>query len=121
MTTKDRETGSANFTKPVSGNQLILEMDSEFQREVCARLAQIEAAMERLAVQQCVKEWYSTTEVARAIGKSPYTVREWCRYGRLRASKRRCGRGTAKEWMVSHDEVERLKNEGLLPLRKYST
>ena len=28
-----------------------------------------------------------------------------------------CGRGRAKEWRVAHEEVQRIKAEGLLPLQ----
>ena len=63
-----------------------------------------------------VKEWYSTHEVAEIVGASAYTVREWCRQGRVRAVKRASGSGRAKPWMVSHVELTRLRNEGILPL-----
>ena len=53
--------------------------------------------------------------VAAIVERSPYSVREWCRLGRVRAEKRRCGRGTSKEWMISHEELTRIRNEGLLP------
>ncbi len=61
------------------------------------------------------KEWYTPAEVAAIIKRAAYTVREWCRYGRIKASKRNCGRGNAKEWMISAAELKRLQNEGLLP------
>ena len=93
-------------------------VDSGYELELLSRLARIEAAIEQLAMQRVTKEWYTTAEVAQSTGHSPYTVREWCRYGRIRASKRRCGRGRSKEWMVSHTELDRLQNEGLLPFRK---
>jgi hypothetical protein len=66
--------------------------------------------------QQTGKEWFSTDEVAASLGKAPFTVRECCRHRRIRAKKRRCGRGTAKEWMISAEELRRIQDEGLLPL-----
>ncbi len=45
-------------------------------------------------------------------------MREWFRLGRIRAEKRPCGRGRSQEWMINHDELTRIRNEGLLPLRK---
>jgi len=60
----------------------------------------------------------TTHEVAKVVGKAEFTVREWCRLGRVAASKRACGRGKFQEWIVSHEELTRLRNEGLLPIRK---
>lgn len=71
--------------------------------------------------QRTRKEWYSINEAAAALGKTPYTVREWARYGRINASKRASGRGRSKEWMVSHDELTRIRNEGLLPMPTMTT
>lgn len=79
------------------------------------RLDRIETALRNLIGQQNGKEWFSTDEVAAALGKAPFTVREWCRHRRVRAKKRRCGRGNAKEWMISADELKRIQDEGLLP------
>ncbi|MBY0589149.1 helix-turn-helix domain-containing protein [bacterium] len=61
------------------------------------------------------KEWFGTDEVAAALGKAPFTVREWCRHRRIRAKKRKSGRGNAKEWMISAEELKRIQDEGLLP------
>ena len=82
------------------------------------RLDRIEAALETLVKQKTVKDWYSTEETAEVLGKTSYTVREWCRQGRIVATKRDCGRGKSQEWIVSHAELERIKNHGLLPFRK---
>jgi hypothetical protein len=83
--------------------------------EVIERLARIEQALADLNKARSVKEWYSTAEAAEILGKAEFTVREHCRLGRVRASKRPCGRGNSQEWMLSHEEIERIKNEGLLP------
>jgi len=85
-----------------------------------ARLHVIEAAVmeirEFILDRRPQKEWYSVAEVAKALGKAEWTVREWCRLGRVYASKRDCGRGNAKEWIIAREELERIDNEGLLPL-----
>lgn len=80
-----------------------------------ARLDRIETALRNLMGQQNGKEWFSTDEVAAALGKAPFTVREWCRHRRIRAKKRKSGRGNAKEWMISAEELKRIQDEGLLP------
>jgi len=88
--------------------------------DIASLLASIDvrlAAVEQLLVQQkTIKDWYTTAETAAILGKSEYTVREWCRQGRVQARKRACGRGRAKEWVISHDELTRLRNDGLRPV-----
>ena len=83
--------------------------------ELLARLAKIETLLASLVEQRTVKEWYSTAEVACLLGRAEFTVREWCRLGRVHASKKKSGRGVASEWIVSHAELTRIRNEGLLP------
>jgi hypothetical protein len=82
-------------------------------RVIIERLERLE---QLIVSQRSIKDWYSTTEIGEILGRSPYTVREWCRHGEVSAVKRRRGRGAAKEWMISHAELERIRNEGLLPL-----
>jgi hypothetical protein len=82
-----------------------------------SRLERLESLILSLVEREKVKDWYSTAEVAKILGKSDYTVREWARLGRIRARKRACGHGKSKEWMVDHEELTRLRNEGLLPFR----
>ncbi len=85
--------------------------------EIKTRLTRIESILESLVGgQSASREFYSTSEVAKLLGRAEFTVREWCRLGRILAEKRACGRGMSKEWMISHDEVERVRNEGLLPI-----
>lgn len=83
--------------------------------EVVQRLVRIEQALNDIAQQRTIKEWYSTTEAAGMLGKAEFTVREWCRLGRVHASKRSCGRGVSQEWIIAHEEMQRIRNEGLLP------
>lgn len=83
------------------------------------RLSELEAVIMQFAehrtTQLTVKAFYTTAEVAKRLGKRPYTVREWCRLGRVRGEKTHTGRGVDEEWRISHEELERLQNEGLLP------
>lgn len=82
---------------------------------VLDRLQKIEDALTLLVEQRTVKDWYTTAEVAKLLGRAEFTVREWCRLKRIRAGKKERGRGVASEWIISHDELVRIKNHGLLP------
>lgn len=84
--------------------------------QLVGRLEKIEASLTILVERQAVKDWYATSEVATILGKAEFTVREWCRLGRIEAEKRPCGRGKYQEWMIARAELERLKNEGIRPL-----
>lgn len=85
------------------------------QIAILDRLERIEEALGQLLRQKPAKEWYTTAEVAEIVGKSDYTVREYCRKGQIKAEKAANGRG----WLVSHVEVERLRNYGPLPEPKH--
>jgi hypothetical protein len=80
------------------------------------RLEKIEEMLIVLIEQQQVREWYSVEEFARILGKAEFTVRSWCRLGRVRAEKRLSGRGAFPAWCISHQELLRYQREGLLPL-----
>lgn len=84
--------------------------------QLAGRLERIESVLVDLLRRRPAKEWYGTAELAELLGKAEFTVREWCRLGRVHAEKRACGRGRTREWMVSHAEYLRLQGEGLLPV-----
>jgi hypothetical protein len=90
--------------------------------EVVARLDRLDAKLDELADllirQRTVKSFYTTAEVAEITGKAKFTVREYCRLGRVRGEKLACGRGKHQAWVVSHEELTRYRNEGLLPIRR---
>jgi len=81
---------------------------------LAVRLDRIEESLRLLLQERIAQKYYSTTDVAKILGKAEFTVREWCRNFRIRAEKRPCGRGNSKEWMISHEELERIQAEGLL-------
>jgi hypothetical protein len=94
--------------------------------ELVRRLDGLELHLERLdtlltelvelvTVKGTVKEFYTTDEAAVLLGKRPFTVRNWCRLGRVNAVKARAGRGVEEEWRIAHAEILRIQNEGLLP------
>jgi hypothetical protein len=78
------------------------------------RLERIEAMLVALVERQTIKEWYSVEEFAQLLGKAEFTVREWCRLGRIRAVKKGSGRGAHASWAISHKELLRYQHEGLL-------
>ena len=82
------------------------------------RLARMETILDAYCRHQIVQEWYSTEQFARLVDKAEYTVRQWCRLGRVRAEKRAAGRGTTFEWRISHVELVRYRNDGLLPISR---
>jgi len=86
---------------------------------VVARLDRIENVLNLLVQQRTVKDWYGTAEIAHFVGKAEFTVREWCRLGRIRAQNRATGRGPTQEWMIAHEELIRYQNHGLLPVPKH--
>lgn len=86
-------------------------MDTEQVERVLQRLDRIEVAIGELLDQRMAKEWYSTADVAKILGRSEYTVREWCRKRQVEAKKAPNGRG----WLLSHAQLQRLRNFGPAP------
>ncbi|QDU98625.1 helix-turn-helix domain-containing protein [Lignipirellula cremea] len=86
--------------------------------EIITRLQRIENLLEHLQAERVSKEFYSIAEVAQMVGRSEYTVREWCRHERVRGQKSRVGCGGTTEWRISHAELLRIQNEGPLPIAK---
>ena len=86
-------------------------------QELTNRLTGIETTLPQLLQHKMVKDWYTTAELAKLLQKAEFTVREWCRLGRIHAIKKRNGRGRAFEWVISHTELLRFQREGLLPLK----
>ena len=89
-------------------------MDSE----ILQKLERLEAMLVVLVERQTVRDYYDVDAVARLLGKAPFTVREWCRLGRIHAERKHSGRGAYLSYAISHDEVVRVQKEGLLPLKK---
>lgn len=87
--------------------------------EMIERLKRIESTLDQLIQHRTIKDWYTTSEAAAILCKAEFTVREWCRLGRVNAQKRPCGRGCTQEWIISQGELLRVRNHGLLPLPKH--
>src|ERR1700722_14434216 len=90
--------------------------------EVVARLDRIDQKVGQLidliTKQKTIKDYYTNDEVEAITNKAEFTVREYCRLGRIKGQKRDCGRGSHPAWSVSHQELVRFQNDGLLPLRR---
>lgn len=81
------------------------------------RLQAIEEKLDMLLKAQATREHYTVAEAAKVLGRSAYQIRDHCKNGRIRANRRNTGRGSHKEWVISHEELTRYRREGLLPLR----
>ena len=92
-------------------------MEKRMNEQLLGRLNRIESLLEELLQQQTIKEWYTTAEVADIVGRAEFTVREWCRLGRIDAVKQSQGTGRLREWRISHDELQRIANHGPRPLQ----
>lgn len=75
------------------------------------RIGRLERKIDALLVGRVEKDWYTTEEAALLVRRACWTVREWCRHGRVRAKKQS---GTDK-WLISGSELHRIQTEGLLP------
>jgi len=84
--------------------------------DILKKLERLEDMLTVLVERQPVREWYSTDQFARQVGKAEFTVREWCRLGRVKAEKRKSGRGAFPAWVISHEELLRYQRDGLLTL-----
>ncbi len=71
--------------------------------------------MNQEAPEHIDREYYSVPEFAELIGRSEYTVREYCRMERIHAEKCESGRGDAKSWKIPVGELARYRDHGLLP------
>ena len=83
--------------------------------ELARRLAQLEAQVRLLSESAAPARHYTISEFAVRVDRTPYTVREWCRLGRIRACRKSTGCGPYREWTISGAELQRYQREGLLP------
>lgn len=84
-------------------------------QEISQRLERIESLLLSMQDAPTRREFYTTAEAAELLDRAEFTVREWCRRGRIAAVKSHTGRGNSTEWRISYEEIERYRNEGLLP------
>jgi hypothetical protein len=81
-----------------------------------SQLDRIEIAVNKLIAQKVEKEWYTTAELAEALGKSPFTITErYCNAGRIECRKD----PDSGKWLIPGHEFKRLVNGGgLLPKKR---
>ena len=77
------------------------------------RLQRIETMLTLLVSKGHQQDWYATDEFARLVHRSEFTIRQWCRQGRIEARKKGSGRGAHAAWAISHEELGRFRREGL--------
>jgi excisionase family DNA binding protein len=89
--------------------------------ELDQRLAAIETSCARiLALLQGgggpppTGDLYTPAEAARLLRRSTWTIREWCRTGKVRALRTGFTRGKAHEWAIPAAEVEKLLAIGVV-------
>ena len=90
---------------------------------ILERLKAIDASLQRLSatlqpIASPERDFFSPNEFAKLVNRRPFSVREWCRLGRIRARKRAVGRGGKLEWEIPVEELHRYRNRGLLPLER---
>ena len=83
--------------------------------ELAARLARLEVEVSLLSGSALPRAVYTVDEFAKRVARAPYTVREWCRLGRIRATRQATGCGPYRTWVIGHAELVRYQQEGLLP------
>jgi len=95
-----------------------------------SRLANMETAFQALAANvaksndhgpKAERTHFSVKEVAKLKGLAPFTVREYCRHGRIKATKGESGRGSELIWLIPKEEAIRFINEGPLKLQDGKT
>jgi hypothetical protein len=91
--------------------ELFIEMVVSLGNRMTALEERIAEIHEIVLTQRVEKEWYSTTELAEALGKSPFTIRErWCNAGRIECEKD----PETDKWRIPGEEYRRLVGGGKL-------
>lgn len=94
--------------------QSYLNVSSRSKNDISDRLEGIEQMLYQILKQERFQQHYSVAEFAVLVERAEFTVREWCRLGRLNANKKTSGRGPHKGWVISHAELLRFQRDGLL-------
>lgn len=95
--------------------QLLSQLLSDLQSQLDT-LEQRLGGLGENPTQNSDKEFYTVAEFAELVGRSIYTVRQWCRLYRIHAEKCDSGHGDSKSWKIPATELSRYRNHGLLPI-----
>lgn len=87
------------------------------QKEIILRLDRLEKA-HSLSV---VKEAYTTEEAAEHLGRSEWTVRQWCNKGQVQGAYKVRGKGRTGEWRLPHEALAELQAAGPRPVGTHLT
>lgn len=78
-------------------------MNDRFER-LETMLTEILSRLDKLQPAAPHKDYWSPEDLAAALGRKPFTVREWCRLRRINAEKERYSR----LWRIPDSEAQRL-------------
>jgi hypothetical protein len=62
----------------------------------------------------------TVAEAAARVNRSKFTVREWCRLGRIHCKRATSRRGPYAEYRIPVESIRYYKDHGLLPLKKHA-
>ena len=107
--TADGQQPSANTRSSVPSRNADGPPDAQPDRiaGVESQLAEIKELLENRA-HPVVKDFYTVAEVADRTEYEPWTIRNACRKGRIKAEK-----GPDRHWRISRDELASIQNHGL--------
>jgi predicted transcriptional regulator len=97
-------------TAPDSNELMLLLLNQ--QREILDRL-DLMAVAQSLSL---VKEAYTTEEAAERLGRSEWTVRQWCNKKQVNGAYKVRGKGRTGEWRLPHEAIVALQNKGPIPI-----
>jgi excisionase family DNA binding protein len=92
---------------------LQVPMDDTALLDTLARIERQNLAILAALTPKPAKRFLSVEEAAERLDRSPWTIRQLCLAGQIRAVK-----GEDKTWRIPSDEVERLEAEGVPKLPK---
>jgi hypothetical protein len=78
-------------------------------------LARIERKLDRPQEREPVKDSCETHDLAWPVDTAEFTVRGWARHRRIRAAKKKSGRGPHSLRGIGREEWLRYRPDGLLP------